>query len=153
MKNIKDEEFGDVKYLSKGSNCILYTSVRDSILVAVKMVKPNLPNSQAAKHELELEIQILSKIEHPNIITLYGYGERPRKFMIMEFLVGGTLEQLLKQQGTGSRFTRFRKGLPWQSVLNMAIDIASAVKFLHSDVHPDAMIIHRGSNFALFRSW
>ena len=150
MFDVQDREFSDVKYLSTGSNAAVYVGYRRNKFVAIKMLKPQIKNREIAVQEMLFEMQILCKVDHPNIITVYGAGENPRKFIMLEYLGGGTLEKLIRNhqlqvhQETGENAELV--GLPWETVLSFAMELASALKYLHEDFHPLAMVIHRGKN-------
>lgn len=93
---------------------------------------------------MNLEMQILTKSNHPNIIGIKGAGEIPRKFIVVDYLEGGTLDQLLKQQPPQNpAFPQKLSGLPVACALSIARDLASALKYLHDDMHPNATVIHR----------
>ena len=124
-----------MKYLSKGSNSILYTGVTDDKLIAIKMLKPNLKNKDVAVDEMNIEMEILSRINHENIIRISGAGEIPRKFIIVEFLYGGTLDHMIPKN---------KLGLPIQTAITIARDLSAALNYLHNDFDPSLMVIHRG---------
>ena len=142
---IEDRDFSEVKFLSTGSNAIVYTGIQENTFVAVKMLRPNIlvKNRKVAIQEMNLECQILCKVDHPNIIRIFGAGEVPRKFLMMEYLSGGTLDSLLKQNQELSNALHTQPGLPWLSSLDIAMELASALQYLHDEVHPSARIIHR----------
>ena len=63
-------------------------------LVAVKKIKIN--QSRNNYDNIINEINLLKKIDHPNIIKYYNYFEEgDRIFIIMEYLEGGTLKQFI----------------------------------------------------------
>ena len=137
-------EFSDVKYLGTGSNSLVYTAKRNDEMVAIKMLKQKLHHRSVAEQEMNLEMQILTKANHPNIIGIKGAGEIPRKFIVVDYLEGGTLDQLLKQQPPQNpALSQKSSGLPVASALSIARDLVSALKYLHDDMHPNATVIHR----------
>eukprot|EP01035_Chromulina_nebulosa_P040201 gene40201-54362_t len=146
--DVQDCEFSDVKFLRSGSNATVYVGYRRNKFVAIKMLKPQIKNRQIAVQEMLFEMQILCKLSHPNIITVYGAGESPRKFIMIEYLGGGTLDSLIRNhqiqmgQQAGLCVAEI-VGLPWESILPIAMELASALKYLHEDFHSLAMVIHR----------
>ena len=150
---IEDKEFSDVKCLSSGSNVIVYTGIHNKEFIAVKMLKSKIKNKRVAVEELNLEMQILAKVDHENIIQIRGAGEQPRKFITLEYLRGGTLDKILAEitvqekgvQKNGSRHS-LTLSLRWQTALPIALQLASVLKYLHQDFHPKASIIHRGTD-------
>lgn len=49
--------------------------------------------NQMKTQELELEMGLLMRLRHPNIVRLLGAGTRPEPFLLIERLDGGTLAQ------------------------------------------------------------
>ena len=139
-KSLQGNEFSDVNFLGTGSNSLVYKAKRKDESVVIKMLKHKLPHHNVAEKEMNLEMLILTKVNHPNIIGIKGAGEIPRKFIVVDYLKGGTLDQLLKQR---SQHHRKAAGLPVASALSIARDLASALKYLHDDMHPNATVIHR----------
>ena len=75
--------------------------------VAIKALNPaytaNL-RDPAFQKRFFLEASILSRLQHPNIVTVFDYGridglEHDRFFMAMEFLPGETLHRRLRSRG------------------------------------------------------
>jgi serine/threonine protein kinase len=151
--NIDDKDFKDVKLFSSGSNVLVYTGIRNQEFIVVKMLKSESKSRRVAVEELNLEMQILAKVNHENIIRIIGAGEKPRKFIILEYLGGGTLDKLLDEMTIQEKSLQKQKThghLPltlsfrWQTALPIAIQLATVLKYLHDDFHPKAAIIHRG---------
>jgi serine/threonine protein kinase len=137
---------------SGGCNSQVYVAKRNGEVVAIKMLKQSLQQREIAELEMSSEIHILTKITHPNIIKIKGAGNLPRKFIILEFLEGGTLQQALtkniqlvkdKRNGVALSSTKQSTLLTISSCLSMARELASALKYLHDDVHSEAVVIHR----------
>ncbi|XP_015954080.1 LEAF RUST 10 DISEASE-RESISTANCE LOCUS RECEPTOR-LIKE PROTEIN KINASE-like 1.3 [Arachis duranensis] len=87
------------------------------------------------------EIEILSLLQHKNLVLLYGCSSRHSKnhLLVYEYISNGTLSKHL--QGPSS------EKLSWLTRLNIAIETATALVYLH-----DSGIIHRdvkGSNILL----
>ena len=125
------------------------------------MIKERPKYPLAADSEMILEADILSRIDHPNIITIHGTGEKIRKFIVLEYLEGGTLAKMLNFEDRSANTTssiggrrniasRAQKNqmsvMPFVKIINIAEAIASALKYLHEEIHPDVMVIHRGKS-------
>jgi serine/threonine protein kinase len=87
------------------------------------------------------EIEILSHLHHQNLVSLYGCSSRHsnKHMLVYEYISNGTLTQHLH----GSSCSK----LSWLTRLNIAIETANALVYLH-----DSGIIHRdikGSNILL----
>lgn len=126
-------EYRKVKYLASGSNSVVFTGRRNHSMVVIKMLKQDLNNWITAESEMGLEFELLCKLNHPHIIHIKGAGLFPRMFVELEYLEGGTLD----------RFLKCRPQVDLKQALSIAKNLASALKYLHDEFHPDATIIHR----------
>lgn len=91
------------------------------------------------------EVSLMKKLRHPSIILFMGaVASQERLCIVTEFLPRGSLFQLL-QKNTGKLDPR-RK-------LNMAIDIARGMNYLHNSI---PTIVHRdlkSSNLLVDKNW
>ncbi|KAK1408305.1 hypothetical protein QVD17_39960 [Tagetes erecta] len=79
------------------------------------------------------EVQILLEYKHENIIGLVGYcDEKDQKIIVSEYASRGSLDRYLNDDS----FT-------WEKRLNICIDVASALHFLHGGFEKKAKVIHR----------
>ncbi|GLJ24248.1 hypothetical protein SUGI_0462340 [Cryptomeria japonica] len=94
----------------------------DGTLVAIKKSKQAL--NLEDDHEFLNEIAILSQINHRNIVKLLGCCIQTKfPLLVSEFVPNGTLfERLHSKKGS----------LPWASRLQIAIETAEALAYLHS---------------------
>ena len=70
-------------------------------IVALKVLQPNYNGESDPEFHKRffLEASIVSKLTHPNTVTLYDYGQSSDNvyFMAMEYLEGRTLHRLLRE--------------------------------------------------------
>ena len=104
---------------------------RDSRLnrsVAIKVLPPDKTSDADRKRRFVQEARAASALNHPNIITIHDIGrEDGIDFVVMEYVAGKTLDQLIP-----------RRGLKLNEVLKYSIQIADALAKAHS-----AGIVHR----------
>jgi serine/threonine protein kinase len=139
-------QFTDVQHLAFGSNAEVSKAKLAGDTVCIKMIKKDKVDNDVAKKEFDTECGILLRLNHPNILTLYGYGTEPHRFLVIEFLSGGTLTDKLKAKMRRSSVFNalFPKAkFPLPEVYRMFIQLADAFDYLHRRMHPDATIIHR----------
>jgi len=120
-----------VRVLGQGGMGTVYQAihVKSNDQVAVKVIAANLAQHQRFRRRFDAEIQTLIKLKHPNIVQLIGFGEeKGLLFYSMEYVDGENLQQELRRSKT----------LPWERVVDLAIDVCSALKHAH-----DFGVIHR----------
>jgi tRNA A-37 threonylcarbamoyl transferase component Bud32/tetratricopeptide (TPR) repeat protein len=121
------------KRLGEGGTAVVFLAT-DKVLgrnVVLKFLSnPNLPEAIAADYFMR-EAQLLAQMSHPNLVPIYDFGKHhERPYIIMEYVAGDTLDQLLDK--------RERKGLPYPEVVGISSQVAAALQYAH-----DHKIIHR----------
>lgn len=133
--------------LGRGSMGVVYKGFDPLIgrTVAIKtMLTETLPAAEFEEYKarFQREAQAAGILTHPNIVTVYDFGEDSGVlFLAMEFLEGESLQHLVEKQGV----------LPIETVLPMyeqvcsALDAAHSHKIVHRDVKPaNIMILESG---------
>ncbi|GAV74480.1 Pkinase domain-containing protein, partial [Cephalotus follicularis] len=128
------ENFSATKKIGEGGFGTVYKGILgDGSLVAVKRAKKNL-HGKPLSEEFKNEILTLSKIEHLNLVKLFGYLQHgTERIIVFEFVSNGNLREHLD----GTRGA----GLQIGERLDIAIDVAHAITYLH--MYTDPPIIHR----------
>lgn len=84
--------------------------------------------------QFNAEIRSLGRIQHPNLITLIGYcASKAEMFLIYNYLPGGNLEQFIRERAS--------RDIDWKVLQKIALNIASALAYLHEQCVP--RILHR----------
>ena len=112
-------------------------------------------NSLAASMLYNLEVETMTKLRHPRVVTFFGAGEldegyvsptsdgmpAPPKgiFVVLEFVPDGDLQQVLERALGSNTLNAGTTVLPWQLRLQYALDIAEGMAFIHSKnlIHRD----------------
>ncbi|KAB5511158.1 hypothetical protein DKX38_030192 [Salix brachista] len=104
--------FEDDKLLGKGGFGLVYKAVlEDDSSIAVKKLDCATDDAQ---REFENELGLLSKFQHPNIISIVGYSVHEEMgFIIYELMPNGSLEDLLHGTSRGSSLNWHSRGLEY----------------------------------------
>ncbi|TVU44327.1 hypothetical protein EJB05_03763 [Eragrostis curvula] len=125
--------FSEKNIIKQGSSSTMYKgTLRDGSLIAIKCVKKQL-NGPYLTEELRRELETLQKIDHLNLVRFLGFFEREGDCLIaVEYVGKGSLrEHLDESRGNG---------LELEQRLNIAIDVAHAISYLHE--YKEQPIIH-----------
>ena len=144
--NLAMEHFTDIKYIADGSNANVFLARLNEQKVVIKMIKEEVQSEPIAVHEFNVEHGILARVSHPNIIKLIGAGKSPRRFIVLEWLGGGTLNTILSHNQVKPGLTQklFRRpSFTYSNLLLRANEICEALDFLNTKFHGGATIIHR----------
>ncbi|XP_061348922.1 U-box domain-containing protein 35-like [Gastrolobium bilobum] len=122
--------FSEDLKIGMGAYGIVYKCTLYHTTVAVKVLHPN---GNRKSKQFQQELEILSRIRHPNLLLLLG-ACFDHGCIVYEYMENGNLEErLLRKNSTPP--------IPWFERYRIAWEIASALAFLHSS-KPEP-IIHR----------
>ncbi|MET0753120.1 MAG: protein kinase, partial [Pyrinomonadaceae bacterium] len=97
-------------------------------LVALKILSDAFSNDADRVHRFVQEAKSASALNHPNILTVYDFGQfDDLRFIVTEYVKGETLRQRQKRETVNLR-----------EILDAAVQVASALNAAH-----EANIIHR----------
>jgi eukaryotic-like serine/threonine-protein kinase len=118
--------------LGQGGMGAVYEAEHVSIgrVVAVKVLHPKHAQQAEAVARLRHEARVAGNIGHPNICETYDLGrlDDGSPYLVMERLIGETLDQRIKREGA----------LPERDIIDVMLQVLSALGAAH-----DKGIIHR----------
>ncbi|KAF3683360.1 putative glutathione S-transferase U10-like [Capsicum annuum] len=123
-----------------GFGSVYLGNLDDGRLVAVKHLHKHSPTGTKAFSTKSFcnEILILSSINHPNLVKLHGYCSDPRGLLLVyDYVPNGTLADHLH----GNKNLYKKGSLTWSLRVDIALQIAMAIEYLHFSVVPP--IVHR----------
>ncbi|KAF8085492.1 hypothetical protein N665_0665s0002 [Sinapis alba] len=114
-----------------GFGTVYYGKLKDGRSVAVKRLYDN--NFKRAE-QFRNEVEILTGLRHPNLVSLFGCSSKQSRelLLVYEYVANGTLADHLHGPQANPSL------LPWSTRLKIAVETASALKYLHA-----SKIIHR----------
>ena len=75
--------------------------------VAIKIIPAHLSDNADLRQRFEREARVVSSLNHPHICTLHDIGHVDGvDFLVMEYLEGETLDEVLQRRGSRGRFLR-----------------------------------------------
>ncbi|MEM7115366.1 MAG: protein kinase [Chloroflexota bacterium] len=135
------ERFTITKPLATGGHGRVYLGLDQQTgdTVVIKRLK-----EEVASHHPEFvrrfqrEGELLQQLDHPNVIKILGTFEQDeRHHIVMEYVEGGTLEELIQKNGR----------LPLPRVLDIGLELADALSrthhlgIIHRDIKPSNVLI------------
>lgn len=124
-------EYEIIRPLGRGGFATVFEA-RDKLLnrrVAIKELLLERTKDKNAVKRFFQEARIIAALEHPNVVSIYGLRiEGDHFYMVMEYLAGGSLRQLLDQEGQ----------LSLEQAVNLTIGICEGLAQFHQQG-----IIHR----------
>ena len=110
---------------------------------ALKIILPKFSANENVVKRFFREVRLTSKLEHPNIVTIYNFGKSREGilFVAMEFLDGAPLDGLLRKDGP----MRPERAVPIAAQIASALSEAHEKGVVHRDLKPsNIMLIKRG---------
>ncbi|XP_050238497.1 probable serine/threonine-protein kinase At1g01540 [Mercurialis annua] len=133
--------------IGEGGYGIVYSGILgDGTKVAVKNL---LNNRGQAEKEFKVEVEVIGRVRHKNLVRLLGYCvEGAYRMLVYEYVDNGNLDQWLHGDvGSVSPLT-------WDSRMNIILGTAKGLAYLHEGLEPK--VVHRdvkSSNILLDRQW
>lgn len=127
--------FTDLKPIGEGGMGKIYKALDKNLdmEVALKLVKPEIYRGREDIKNLKNEAKLAVKLTHSNIVKVLDFVKiKNDYYILMEFIQGLNLEQMLSHMKTSSHF------FTNDEIIYLAIQILNAIDFAHKNE-----IIHR----------
>ncbi|TYK16388.1 putative serine/threonine-protein kinase [Cucumis melo var. makuwa] len=131
---VATEDFSLANKIGEGGFGSVYKGkLKDGKIAAIKVLSAE---SRQGLREFLTEINVISEIEHENLVQLYGCCvDDNHRILVYNYLENNSLAQTLLGRGYSSILFN------WRTRSKICIGIARGLAFLHEDVQPH--IIHR----------
>lgn len=138
--NGKFDDLEVIELLGAGGMGVVYLARQLKLdrLVALKVIRPDVANSDEFAARFEREARALACLSHPNIVGIHDFGERDGLFYcLMEYIDGTSLAELSMAQSL----------TPTES-LQIVSDICNAMQFahdngvVHRDIKPNNILVN-----------
>ena len=138
------DEYRLEKLLGQGGMARVYRGLDVGLkrYAAIKVISTPFRRDEEYLRRFEVEAQAIAQLDHPNIVSLYRYGQsQDVLYMAMKYVEGADLHAILcGYEETGDL-------MPWDEVLRMLREIASALDYahgkgvIHRDIKPSNIMI------------
>ena len=151
QQQVFSDRYELVRHVARGGMAQVYLA-KDLLLdrpVALKVLFPELSVDQSFVERFRREAQAAANLSHPNIVSIYDWGQGEQTyFIVMEYIDGHTLSSLIRQGRPGpdgQPLTPLDAG----RAAAIGADVASALEFahrhnvIHRDVKPGNVLIDK----------
>jgi serine/threonine protein kinase/Flp pilus assembly protein TadD len=101
-KTIAGGKYEIISLLGEGGMGAVYKARQVAMdrMVALKLIRPEVVTSRSAVARFHKEMLVTAKVEHPNTIRVYDFGEAEGQlYLTMEYLAGSSLRQVIDAAG------------------------------------------------------
>lgn len=141
IPRLVDHKYRIEQLLGRGGMGAVYRArdVRLDRMVAVKVVRADLLNDPDAQRRFRREAQIIGRLQHPSIVSIFDYGTFADggAFIVMELVRGEDLRHVLQREG---RLDPARAVRILTAVCG-AVEAAHREGVLHRDLKPENILL------------
>jgi predicted Ser/Thr protein kinase len=141
--DILPPRYDDPRRIGRGGMGDIYHATDTSLgrPVAIKVLADRYAEDDSVRDRFTREALAAARLSgDPNTVTIFDVGEwGGHPFIVMEYLPGGSLEEVLREQGAQEP----GQALEWLEQAARALDAAHAHEIVHRDVKPANLMLDR----------
>jgi|GEM_PF-6180820 len=136
-----------VERLGQGGYGVVYYGLdtRLNRPVAVKLLRTDVADPGGGLAEIIQEAGVLGQLNHPNIVTIWDFADRPQPFLALEFVDGASLEDLIARSGR----LQLDRALEITLQVVAGLEAAARLGVVHRDVKPANILMHKSGQAKL----
>ena len=141
------DQYRLVEQVGQGGMATVYRAVDARTLqeLAVKVLSPTIGSEKRFVRRFRREAGLVSRLNHPNIVPVIGYGEsHGYVYLAMPFIAGDTLQDRMTRKRLNEAET-----VRWIVQVGAALEFAHRKGIIHRDVKPSNILIDAGGNALL----
>jgi serine/threonine protein kinase len=145
-RQIKDE-YEIIGEIGAGGMATVYKAVQKSLdrMVAIKELKKAYHADDQIVKRFERESRVAASLQHENIVHIYDYWKKPNYAIVMEYVDGITLANVIEKTGA----LPVDVGIMIAVQVSNALDYAHMRGFVHRDIKPSNIMIKRNGEVKL----
>src|SRR2546423_1508952 len=136
-------EYEIQQQIGEGGSGVVYKAHQSSLdrYVAVKALLAAHAKTADFIQRFNEEARLIARLEHPNIVPIYDYwADQQGAFLVMRWMRGGTLGNLLYRPGALSQVARIFEQL------TDALTVAHESGIIHCDLKPANVLLDERGN-------
>ena len=134
-----DGAFRIISELGRGGSATVYRAYQEALdrHVAIKVLRPDVVHDESTLERFKREARAAARLGgHPNIVTIYDYGEQNgQAYLVLELIEGSTLQQRLAEPIPPAEAERII------SAVASALDYAHTNQLIHRDIKPANVLL------------
>ena len=138
-------ELGEVVATSGMATVFRARELKSGLQVAIKVPHPEVESDPTMFDRFRREEEIGTRIDHPGVMKVFANPERTQVYMVMEWLDGRLLRQILNEEKrlTGERATKLMVGIC------EALEHVHTQGVAHRDLKPENIMVSDGDEIHL----
>jgi serine/threonine protein kinase len=105
--------------------------------VAIKLIHPHLAVDPNFVNRFKEEAAAIARLRHPNIVQVHDFdNDGDTYYMVMEYLVGETLQTRLKRLNAAHRYISYPQAIQICTQMCEAVGYAHSHELIHRDIKP-----------------
>ena len=151
------ERYELISHIARGGMADVWEA-RDTLLnrrVAVKLLHQQLSDDRAFVERFRREARAAANLSHPNIVSIYDWGEEGSTyFIVMELIDGRSLRDIIKREGA----LLPRRAAEIAAEIAAALSVAHREGIIHRDTKPANVLLAadgtvKVTDFGIARAW
>ena len=149
-REILNGQFKILKRIGTGGMGSVYKALQPEMnrMVAIKILHTNLTGRRDLVSRFRREARALSHLTHPNTVKVMMYGELDDGplYIVMEFLEGRNLNQVVRREGP----TTLERAIPVLLQVCGALAEAHSIGIIHRDLKPENIFLTNSGGMSDF---
>lgn len=146
QQEVLNDRYKLLERAGSGGMAIVYRA-QDLLLgriVAIKVLQDSLTGDEAFLNRFQQEAHAAANLTHPHIVTVHDIGQDGyRHYIVMEYVAGQTLKQIVRAQARGGRHMPINRALDLTIQICSGIGYAHRAGLVHCDVKPQNVLVTR----------